>query len=98
MDAAPLLRAIGEKRPEKGLHVGIAPPVHQQPETMTAANECERRFRRAEQHDARYLRRRRPQTARMGFGLPARIGGDNNRGKTPEWRQDGFSRSTISLS
>lgn len=98
MHAAPLLRPVCQKRSKEGLHVGIAPPVHQQTETVPTTDERQRRFCRAKQHDACHLRCRRPQAPRMGFGLSARIGGDNDRGKTPERRQNGLFRSTISLS
>lgn len=98
MHAATLLRATRKKRAKKRLHVGIAPPVHQQTKTVTATDQCQRRFRRAEKHDAGDLRSRGSQSTRMGFRLRARIGGDDDRSEAAEGRQNGLSRSTISLS
>lgn len=64
--------------------------MHQQTKTVTATDQCQRRFRRAEKHDAGDLRSRGSQSTRMGFRLRARIGGDDDRSETAEGRQNGL--------
>lgn len=87
MHRAALLRRLRQQGPEEPLHVGIALAVHQQAEAMAAAHQGKRCFRRSEDGDTLHLWRRTAHAARVGLGILAGLGRDDDRGKPSEGRQ-----------